>query len=181
MSDEKEEPSGKSLLDIGSDIQDPIESDENDSVDSLIEEDSTQTMSLHKIRKAVRRWGEDGISVQEIEAATDLNRKTIERHLETLCHLREVYRQKRTGNLTLYYPNGKPLHSFGKKRVESGETIIDIQLAEGKNDNNLVHVTEKRYSLLEGETIEGAVIFPVDAVDDVCKKLKEFAEEAKQR
>lgn len=168
---------GRSLRDIGSDFEDPIEELESSKDVESFTDDENESIALDKIRRAVRRYGEDGITVPEIEEVTDLSQKTIRKHLDTLRHLREVYRQKRTGKTYFWYPNGTPLHSFGKKRVESGETIIDLQVAEKQDDEYFLHITEKRYSLMEGETVEGAVIIPVDAVEDVKQKLDDLTQE----
>jgi predicted ArsR family transcriptional regulator len=174
------ESDGPSLLDIGSDVEDPVEDlDEEETLEGFVGGEN-ETIALDQVRRAVRKYGEDGITVSEIEEVTELNPKTIRKHLDTLRRLREVYRQKKNKQLHLYYPNGRPLHSFGRKRIESGDTILDIQLAEGRGEEYAFHITEKRYSLMEGETTEGAVIFPKSMLDEVFTKLQEFAEEAEE-
>lgn len=167
-----------SALELGSDLEDPLDdlSDDTASVDGFGDEQS-DTLAQDKIRRAVRKYGEDGITVSEIIEVTGLARNTVDKHLTRLRQLREVYRQKRNKQTYFYYPNGKPLHSFGKKRIEDGDTILDIQLAQGKNDDLYFHLTEKRFSLMEGETTEGAVIFPMSSLDEVFQKLQEFADE----
>lgn len=175
------ESEGTSLLDLGSDVEDPVdELDDEKNLKTFTDDSGEESLALDKVRRAVRKYGDNGITVSEIEEATGLTPKTIRRHLDTLRRLREVYRQKKNQQLHLYYPNGKPLHSFGKKRIESGDRILDIQLAEGKNEEYCFHITEKRYSLLEGETTEGAVIFPKSALDELFTSLQEFAEEVEE-
>lgn len=170
-----------SALALGSELQDPLEDlSENDLSVEGFGDDESDTLAQDKVRRAVRKFGEDGITVSEIIEVTGLARNTVDKHLTRLRQLREVYRQKRDKQTYFYYPNGKPLHSFGKKRIEDGETILDIQLAKGKNDGLYFHLTEKRFSLMEGETTEGAVIFPMSALDEVFQKMQEFAEEAEQ-
>lgn len=170
-----------SLLDIGSDLEDPVDELETQGEGSAgFIEDADEGMALHNVRRAVRKYGDNGISVAELEEVTDISRKTIRRHLDTLRRLREVYRLKKNKQLHLYYPNGRPLHSYGKKRIEDGDTILDIQLAEGKDEDYYFHVTEKRYSLMEGETTEGAIIFPKSTFDEFVSKLNEFAKEVEE-
>jgi DNA-binding transcriptional ArsR family regulator len=170
-----------SALELGSDLQDPLDdlSEDAPNVSGFNNEES-DTLAQDQVRRAVRQYGEEGITVSEIMQVTDLARNTVDKHLTRLRQLREVYRQKRDKQTYFYYPNGKPLHSFGKKRVEDGETMLDIQLAEGKNDDLYFHLTEKRFSLMEGETTEGAVIFPVSSLDGVFQKLQEFADEVEE-
>lgn len=170
---------GRSLLDIGSDFDDPVEEiGDTNELDSFTN-DENESLALHQVRRAVRKYGEEsGITVPELEEVTDLSPKTIRRHLDNLRRLREVYRTKRNKQTYFYYPNGKPLHSFGKKRIDHDkDTIIDIQLAEGKNEEYFFHLTEKRASLIEGETVEGAIILPTSFVDELTEKLEEFREE----
>lgn len=170
--------SDPSLLDLGSDVEDPVEEfqEHDDSMISFTGEEN-ESLAMDKVRRAVRKYGEDGISVAEIEEVTELSRKTIRRHLDTLRRLREVYRQKKNRQLHLYYPNGSPLHSYGTKRIEEKNSTLEIQLAEGKDEDYYIHVTEKRYSLMEGETTEGAIIFPISAFDEFVSNLQEFVEE----
>jgi len=167
-----------SALELGSDLEDPLDdlSSDEPSVEGF-GDDQSDTLTRDKVRRAVRKYGEDGITVSEIMEVTDLARNTVDKHLTRLMQLREVYRQKRDKQTYFYYPNGKPLHSFGKERIEDGETILDIQLAKGKNDEMFFHLTEKRFSLMEGETTEGAVIFPMSSLDEVFQKLQQFADE----
>lgn len=179
--DDQNQESEVSALELGSELEDPLDNLSDDSIDvgSFVESES-DTLSQDKVRRAVRRFGEDGITVSEIVEVTDLSRPTVDKHLERLRRLREVYRLKRGKQTYFYYPNGKPIHSFGKKRVEDGDTILDIQLAEGRNDDLYLHLTEKRYSLMEGETTEGAVIFPLSSLDEVFQKFQEFANEVRE-
>lgn len=177
----QDDNTGTSLLDLGSDIEDPVDEfgQRDESMASFTGEEN-QSVALDKIRRAVREYGNEGITVAEIEEVTELSRKTIRKHLDTLRHLREVYRQKKNKQLHLYYPNGRPLHSYGTKRVEGNDTILDIQIAEGKNEEYYFHVTEKRYSLMEGETTEGAIIFPQSAFDEFVTALQEFSKEVEE-
>lgn len=171
-----------SALTLGSDLDDPLEeiADDERSVEGFIDSDEG-TLALDKVRRAVRRYGEgEGITISEIVEVTELTRQTVTKHLDTLRRLREVYRVKRDKQMYLYYPNGRPLHSYGRERVEEGDTILDIQLARGRNDELYFHLTEKRFSLMEGETTEGAVIFPRSALDEVFQKLQQFANEVEE-
>jgi DNA-binding transcriptional ArsR family regulator len=173
-----------SLLDLGSGRGDPL--DELNQRDLEMESLSTEgkkNLALQQVRRAVRKHGEDGISVTELVELTDLTRKTVQSHLDRLRSLREVYRQRKGKQMYLYYPNGRPLHSVGSKYVEcsDGETGIEVQLAKGKNDDLYLHVTEKRFSLLEGETTEGAIIFPVDDLERVSQALQQLSEEVQDQ
>lgn len=134
----------------------------------------------NKIRKLVRAHEAEGVTVRELSELTGISDATVRNHLEKLCDLREVYKHKRNDQLYIYYPNGKPLHGIEGKRIESGDTILDVQLAKGRDDSMQIHILEKRFTLLDGESTEGAIMFPLDAVDEVFEKLDELAKEVEQ-
>jgi DNA-binding transcriptional ArsR family regulator len=115
-----------SALELGSDLEDPLEdlSDGSPSIEGF-GDDQSETLAQDKVRRTVRKYGEDGITVSEIIEVTGLARNTVDKHLTRLRQLREVYRQKRDKQTYFYYPNGKPLHSFGKKRIEDQSITSD--------------------------------------------------------
>jgi hypothetical protein len=182
MTPNRDEEDTFSALERGSEISDPLDDLPSESFEQLqYIEEGTEPTALAEIRKAVRRFGEgDGITKAELEQATEYSRNTIDKHLETLHRWREVYKMKRDKKTDFYYPNGRPLHQYGRKRVECGESIIDIKLAEGRHDKLHFHLTEKRYSLMEGETTEGAIIIPVEAIDDLFSSLQQMAGEVEE-
>lgn len=174
-----------SLLELGTDRPDLTAEDDEDE-DKLVTDlkdvskDTRKEISRERVRKAVRDAGaERGVTRSEVAKMTGLTRQTAGKHLEDLCRLREVYSLKRSGTF-FYYPNGKPLHAFETKRVESGDVIIDIQVAEGPNGDYFVHITEKRFTLMDGETTEGAVMLPLKSVGDLAEALHEVREEVRQ-
>jgi hypothetical protein len=135
-----------------------------------------ETFTREKVRRAVREFGKDGLSIEEISALTNLNRIAIKKHLDKLISLREVYPQKKNYKITLYYHNGKPLHHLGKKRLDCGDTILESTIAQGKNNSIFFHILEKRYSVLEGETSEGAIMVPIEQLERFIEDLKELKE-----
>jgi predicted DNA-binding protein YlxM (UPF0122 family) len=135
-----------------------------------------ETLTREKVRRAIRDYGKDGLSIEEIVALTNLNRIAIKKHLDKLSGLREVYSQKKNYKITLYYHKGKPLHHLGKRRLDCKDTIIESTIAQGKNDSIFFHILEKRYSVLEGETPEGAIMIPIEQLERFIENLKELKE-----
>lgn len=174
-----------SLVEFGSDISDPaVEVSDFELAD--LDGDRLEDLSpknrkaviRNEIRKVVREHGTRGITVSEVSEITGLSDSAVRTHLESLCKLREVYKQKRNKRLYLYYPNGKPIHSIGSERVENdGETALELKLAQGRNDQYFIHVLEKRFSLMEGETTEGAVMFPVELFEQFVEKGEKLISE----
>lgn len=136
--------------------------------------DVREILTRDKVRRAIRKLGEDGLSIDELIKITDLDKKTILKHLEALENLREVYSQKKNKNFTLYFPNGKPLHQLGKKRFEWDNQILDIYLAQGQKNKIFFYVLEKKYTILEGEVSEGAIMLPMDHLEEFVEAMREF-------
>ncbi len=136
--------------------------------------DAREMVTRDTVRKIVKKLGTNGISVSEIAKETGLDRKSIQKHLEKLNGLREIYSQKRGGNTVLYFPNGKPLHQIGSIRVGDENPFLDITIAQGQRDLLYFYIVEKGYSILEGEVSEGAVMLPVDKLDYFIEALKEL-------
>lgn len=133
-------------------------------------------ISAESIRNAVKKHGlPDGLTIDEIVELTDLTRKTVEKHLKTLCNLREVYSIKKGKRMTLFFPNGKPLWGVGSKRFEWGNTIFEVTLARGFNEKLFFHILEKRYSILDGEKPEGGILLPVEGIYEFTKELEKLA------
>lgn len=133
-----------------------------------------EILTRDNIRRAIRKLGEDGLSVEEIIEITGHDKKTVLKHLTALEGLREIYSQKKNKVFTLYYPNGKPLHQLGKIRFDWNNPIFEIYIAQGQKDKIFFYVLEKKYTILEGEVSEGAIMLPIDRLDEFTDALKQL-------
>lgn len=133
-----------------------------------------EILTRDKIRRAIRKLGEDGLSVEEIIEITGNDKKTVLKHLAVLEGLREVYSQKKNKVFTLYYPNGKPLHQLGKIRFDWNNPIFEIYIAQGQKDKIFFYILEKKYTILEGEVSEGAIMLPIDRLDEFTNALRQL-------
>lgn len=179
-----EEPDGISLLDLGTDAGKPVDDGEDVPRDpDKFTERYEKSVMLDQVRGVVRQFGEDGIAASVVADMVDVSTETARKHLEDLRRLREVYRQKHNNQVHLYYPNGRPLHGLGTRRIESdnGDLILEVQLAQGKGEQLYFHIKEKRFSLLEGERTEGAVMFPLKHVDELFSELNDLASEVEDQ
>jgi hypothetical protein len=179
MTDE-DAPDGVSLLDLGTKTRSPFDDEDEEPRDpDKFTEKYEKSVVQDQVRGVVRQYGTDGISASVVADMLDISAETARRHLKELCSLREVYRQKANKQMDLYYPNGKPLHGIGSRRIEadSGDQTLEVQLAKGKNDELYFHVKEKRFSLIEGERTEGAIMFPIEHLDEFFAELNDLANE----
>lgn len=155
-------------------IEDTIDFNLDENQKKHLSPKAHEILSRESIRKVIRDFGEDGLSRDEIAEATNLDRNTVKKHLDKLIGLREVYAQKRNKKLTLYYHNGRPLHQLGKKRLDYGNPILEITIAQGRKNAHFFYILEKRYSILEGEVPEGGIMIPIDELDEVIEALREL-------
>lgn len=129
-----------------------------------------------KIRQILFKHGWEGLTVTEVAHLAEVTEPTTRRYLEKLTSIREAYSVKRKANLTLYYPNGTPLHALGKYKIEQPPYILESVLAKGPGEKILIHIIEKRYSILEGETTEGGILLPLELVPKLIDNLKKLME-----
>lgn len=137
--------------------------------------DLLHDLNKERVRQSLRRASE-GATPQEIANVTQLTAPTAKKYLEELCATREAYKLKRNKTTTIYYNNGKPRHDFGVERIEEGNTLFELSLAEGPDDTLLLHLIEKRFTLLEGEQIEGGVIVPVSRIPSLIESIGKLYE-----
>ena len=154
--------------------QDEIDLDLDADQRKRLSPEANELLSREKVRRAVREFGADGLTVEEIAKLTGLTSPTITKHLSKLVGLREVYAQKKNNKLTLFYANGKPLHHLGVRRLDFDNPIIEVCLAEGPKNRAFYYILEKRYTILDGETPEGAVMIPEDRLDEFIAALQEL-------
>ncbi|HEX9908472.1 MAG TPA: hypothetical protein VGB78_08440 [Thermoplasmata archaeon] len=138
--------------------------------------DLTHEFNKENVRKALRRADSNGATPSEIASLTGLTVQTARKCLDELCATREAYKLKRNRNITIYYNNGKPRHDFGVERIEDGNTTLEVSLAEGPSESLLLHVTEKRFTLLEGEQVEGGIIVPLNQIPPLIESMRRFHE-----
>lgn len=140
-----------------------------------------ESLLSERVRQTLYKYGRfDGITAALCSKITGITEPTARRHLEKLCLIREAYSTK-IGKTTLYFPNGEPLHGFGKYRFEDKlPHILEAVLSSGPRGRMLIHITEKRYSVLDGEKVEGGIIVPMEYADKLAQALKSLKEKGEQ-
>ena len=133
-----------------------------------------EALTLERVRHALFLNGREGLTASEVAGFATISEPTARRHLDRLCAIREAYSVLRKTNARYYYPNGEPLHGLGKYRVERGPHIVETVLARGPEDRLFLHVTEKRFSILEGEKVEGGIMIPFELIDRVSDQMKKL-------
>lgn len=138
------------------------------------QQDIMHDFNRDRVRSALRKAGIKGATPSEIASMTGLSNQTARKHLDELCATREAYRLRRSKQITMYYVNGKPLHEFGIEKIEYSDLAFEACLAEGPDELLMLHLIEKRDTLLEGEQIEGGIIIPLHLVPKIIEKMNKF-------
>jgi len=150
--------------------------DESAFLAGTLKRQAKESLGMERVRRALFEHGRNGLTPPEVAGLVRLSEPTVRKHLERLCSIREAYVVMRQANLRLYYPNGEPLHGMGRARIEEGPYIIETVLARGPEERLFIHITEKRFSVLEGERTEGGVLVPLDSVNELIEEMRKLKE-----
>jgi len=122
---------------------------------------------------ALVRQNPDGVTAQMVAGSAGISLTWAKQVLEGLSHQREIYSRVVPGvRATLYYPNGKLVHKFLQDSREFGEQVIRVSVHEGRRTNR-VQIQERKFSLLEGEKVQGSIFVDIDNVEDVLDFIRE--------
>ena len=93
--------------------------------------------------------------------------------LDDLVHQREIYSRVVPGiKATLYYPNGRLIHKYLQESREIGSQIFRVSVHEGRRSPR-VQIQERRYTLLEGERVEGSIFVDVENVEEMLRLIQQ--------
>ncbi len=126
-----------------------------------------------KVAQAVKAFP-DGISTGDVATATGLSVPTVRRILSELEREREVYSRSHTQKrILIWYPNGRIIHQYLELQRELRGKTYRVTVQEGRSGPT-VQIQERRFSLLDGEHVEGAIFVDYESIDDLCALLDEM-------
>lgn len=106
----------------------------------------------------------DGVTAQMVAEQANISADRARNILKELVLTRDAYSRKLPGiKEMLYYPNGKLLHKYLQDSREIEDQIFRISFHEGRR-NPRIQVQERKFTLLEGESVEGSIFIDVDNV-----------------
>ncbi len=132
-----------------------------------------ESLSTERVRYTLYKYGrENGITALQCSKLSGIAEPTTRKYLEKLCLIREAYSTK-VGKTALYFPNGEPLHGFGRYRIEDNPPyVVEAVLSRGPRNGLLIHLTEKRFSVIDGELVQGGIVIPIEYVDKLVNAMK---------
>jgi len=160
---------------------DPL--DEISVADILGEKDSGPQPDARGVRSlilSIVRQNPDGVTAQMVSSSAGISLTWAKQVLDDLLHQREVYSRVVPGvRARLYYPNGKLVHKFLQDSKEFGDQIFRVSVHEGRRTPR-VQIQERKFSLLEGEKVEGSIFIDIDNVEGLLSFTKEVLERLNQ-
>ena len=130
----------------------------------------------HGIRALVLafvRQNPDGVTVQMVTQDARVSTTWAQKVLDDLVHQREIYSRVVPGiKATLYYPNGRLIHKYLQESREIGSQIFRVSVHEGRRSPR-VQIQERRYTLLEGERVEGSIFVDVENVEEMLRLIQQ--------
>ena len=120
------------------------------------------------------RQNPEGVTVNMISDSVDISKDRARVILEDLCKQRELYSRKVPGiQAKLYYPNGKLIHKYLQKSKDIGSQTFRLSFHEGKRTHRM-QIQERKYTLLDGEKVEGSIFIDLDNIEPVIMFLEEM-------
>ena len=111
-----------------------------------------------------------GLITTEIEKATKISRKTLEKHLQILVFENEIY-MKQFGPTRVYYPNHRIHYLDFEKFIHKNRTIW-FDILENEYGEYLV-IQEKRKNDKEWEA-KGSILIPIEGIEGFIKALSKI-------
>ena len=120
------------------------------------------------------RQNPEGITVKMVSKAADISEDRARVILDDLCKQREIYDRKVAGiKSKLYYPNGKLIHKYLQESRDLGSQIFRLSFHEGTRTPRL-QIQERKYTLLDGEKVEGSIFIDIDQTESFINFLEEM-------
>lgn len=139
------------------------------------EEDNVQSGEVMSLALAFIRQYPEGATSKMVADVLGVTERRTRDILKELVMKREIYDRDVPGlKGKLYYPNGKLVHKYLQGSKELGGQIFRLSYHEGKRTPRL-QIQERKYSLLDGESVEGAIFIDADQVRDLAEFMLEMA------
>ena len=145
------------------------------SISDILGKESVEGTGPSGIRSTILnyvRQNPDGVTVAMVAKHIDVSTQRAREVLNELVMKRDLYKRSISEKVILYYPNGKLIHKYLQDSKDFGNQIYRISFHEGKKSPR-IQIQERKFTLVEGERVEGSIFIDLDNV----QKIKEFLDE----
>jgi hypothetical protein len=136
-----------------------------------------------QVANFVRKYPE-GVSVRMVADHIGISYNRAKEILDELVLKRDLYHRKIPNSINLYYPNGKLIHKYLQESKEVNNQIFRLSFHEGRFGPRM-QIQERKFSLLDGEQVEGSIFIDVNNIaqfkeflDEMLNKFNSFTGEA---
>ncbi len=119
------------------------------------------------------RQNPEGVTVSMVSKHIDVSTQRAREVLNELVMKRDLYKRSISEKVILYYPNGKLIHKYLQDSKDFGSQIFRISFHEGKI-NPRIQIQERKYTLIEGERVEGSIFIDLENSDGLRVFLNEM-------
>lgn len=123
--------------------------------------------------KQILELNSHGVTIAEISKRTRLNRNTIAKHLKKLVAIREAYALNR-GNLSIYYKNGKVVHSRSSEHKFANDKFFTFYRLEN-DEGKFIYIQEKEINEFRATKVKGGILVKDKDFLTFMKELQKFA------
>lgn len=115
---------------------------------------------------------ERGITIAQVSKATNFNRITVARHLESLVSIREAYKKQR-GSVALYFKNGRLLHEADKFEISVRDKLYAYYKLSNE-EGDFIYIQEKTATPSRTVQTLGGIMIDVRDFHEFLKGLSRF-------
>ncbi len=129
----------------------------------------TRSMVLSYVRQ-----NPEGVNVELVRRFASISESRARQILNELVSQRELFTRKLPGVKDhIYYPNGKLIHKYLQDSRDFGNQIFRLSFHEGRR-TPLLQIQERRFTLMDGEKVEGSVFVELDYIKPLLDFISEM-------
>ena len=149
-------------------------------IDGTEDSDTFGTPGTRSTVLSFVRQNPEGVSTNMVAHAAEIGERRSLQILNELSLQREIYFRDLAGvKARIWYPNGKLIHKYLQSSREFGSQIFRISFHEG-NRAPKIQIQERKFTLLDGEKVDGAIFLDLDNADSLRAFLEEMLERFNQ-
>ena len=129
-----------------------------------------QQYAERAVFKLIEENPQNGVTLQELRVQTPFSVSTISKYLDVLLAKRQVYRVTR-GNVSIYFPNGTPIHEIESFDVDADKKAYKIALIQD-NAGKQIYIQEFEIDGVGMKQLAGGIVVPSFVAQAVARAIQ---------